>query len=567
MSTQRSTEKSGIFPILAVIGVVGLALAAAQPASGAVLTDVIKNRAGTLTYNVPGCGAGHTDNGNGTCTATLTATEQDGTHCLNESVADGCGTMGTGDFRAGRECDAQNDRPDHWQYYLAFDTSSIPDAATITAATLSLDHTWIDTTYTPARNFIARYFAWKPMVLDMGRHTHANANSDLGVSNAITPTPLNTITQNARKDYPLLNIGNINKTGGTEFQFDSTGPNESGACTDSWAAVRFSAVSNQRLIVTYSGSTLSTAPRDFQQFTNVAVGTCPSTTNCWTKPSGATVVIMEVIGGGGGGGGGHDSAGSGGAGGGGGGALAWGIYNAADLPATLAVTVGASGTAATAPPGGGGDGGVGGPSQVTGSGFTLSAYGGGGGHGASLAGAHGGGGGGGTASPGATSTSGNTGGNGGNPTIQDSTPGNSLGGRGGLGGGGDGSNAEYGGGGGGSGGANDAAGSKGGSSLFAAGGGGGGGGSAAVNGGAGGAWGSYTAGSGVAGGTSGIGTAGTPRNYGAGGGGGGGYGNAANSNGGAGGAPGGGGGGGGSHATAPGTGGAGGRGEVRIWSW
>jgi hypothetical protein len=73
---------------------------------------------------------------------------------------------------------------------------------------------------------------------------------------------------------------------------------------------------------------------DFQRFT--ANGT-------WTRPAGATIVMIEVIGAGGGGGASVSGVGSG-SGGGGGGAFARGIYNAADVPSSLTVTVGAGGT-------------------------------------------------------------------------------------------------------------------------------------------------------------------------------------------------------------------------------
>ena len=267
----------------------------------------------------------------------------------------------------------------------------------------------------------------------------------------------------------------------------------------------------------------------------------------WTKPSGRTIVMIEIIGGGGGGGGGNGNAG----GAGGGGALVGGIYNADDLPATLKISVGAAGSRGAAST----DGTAGGNTYVNSTtNFNLTAYGGGGG-----ATAKGGGGGGGTGGPGADG-SGTTGGNGGNPVIQGATQGNSLGGGGGKGGNGVsnnagwGSNAEYGGGGGGAGNGGAIGLSKGGSSIYGAGGGSGG-----DAGGTAGRWGSYDNGGGAAPAVDGI-----SRNYGAGDGGGGG--GVASIPGGNGGSPGGGGGGGASDSSG-GAGGAGGRGEVRIWSW
>jgi hypothetical protein len=203
--------------------------------------------------------------------------------------------------------------------------------------------------------------------------------------------------------------------------------------------------------------------------------------------------------------------------------------------------------------------------------FNLTAYGGGGGAGGVDSTEGAGGGGGGTGSSGSVG-SGNTGGNGGNPTIQGSAQGNSTGGRGGRGGNSgtssDGGNAEYGGGGGGGSGADR--GRDGGSSIFGAGGGGAGkdhGGGGGTQGGGGGAWGSYTPGGGGSFNT-GDGNA-TSRSYGAGDGGGAGANCVTNPchQAGFGGNPGGGGGGGGASANTGGAGGDGGRGEVRIWSW
>jgi len=280
----------------------------------------------------------------------------------------------------------------------------------------------------------------------------------------------------------------------------------------------------------------------------------------WVKPSWVTTVYIEVIGGGGGGGGGVAT---GSASGGGGGAMARGVYDANALPATLTVAVGATGAKGYSDFGGTlSDGTAGGTSSVTGSGFTLSAYGGGGGSRGTNGEYRGGGGGGGTATAGGTVSESVTGGNGGDPDIQGSTQGDSLGGRGGKGGtGSNGYSAEFGGGGGGIGGAtNSKQATKGGASIYGAGGGGGGLGNPGSNNEAG-FWSSYTPGEGILG-ASGDGIS---RSYGCGDGGSGA--NASSAHGRDGGAPGGGGGGGSYHSSEGGNGGVGARGEVRIFSW
>ena len=104
--------------------------------------------------------------------------------------------------------------------------------------------------------------------------------------------------------------------------------------------------------VTPAGLAAALPPADFQRFT--ANGT-------WTKPTGAKLVIMELIGGGGGGGDGGQNSGGGG---GGGGAYIRGIYDAVSMPSSLTISVGA---------GGAGDGGS---SSAIGGDFTLSVQGG-----------------------------------------------------------------------------------------------------------------------------------------------------------------------------------------------
>lgn len=316
------------------------------------------------------------------------------------------------------------------------------------------------------------------------------------------------------------------------------------------------------------GSSASTAST--QTFT--ASGT-------WTKPS-CNVVEVVVIGGGGGGGGGFGAAAgnvrTGGTGG-GGGAYHREIYQAADLPATVAVTIGAGGSAGSGgASGGGGNGGTGGTSSF---GAYLSAFGGGGGAaGVSGSLSYCGGAGGGTGSAGALGSAANV--MGGGPTTNNTLPG--------IGGGGAsngspanaGQPAESGGGGGGSARPSTSTGSTGGTSINGGAGGGGGGslwsdnttvGQAGAGGGvnqwslAGGGGGA--AATGIAGAAGSPGAAGTSVAAGQGGGGGACNSAGAGGVGGAGGACGGGGGGGGGGTSTGGAGGAGGRGEVRIYCY
>lgn len=88
----------------------------------------------------------------------------------------------------------------------------------------------------------------------------------------------------------------------------------------------------------------------------------------WTKPAGAKVIFGIMVGGGGGGGSGRRGAAStarGGGGGGGGGAVTETTWNAADLPATVSVTIGAGGTSGAARTANNTDGVAGGNGGVT----------------------------------------------------------------------------------------------------------------------------------------------------------------------------------------------------------
>ncbi|HMS23386.1 MAG TPA: hypothetical protein PKB09_01085 [Candidatus Saccharibacteria bacterium] len=328
------------------------------------------------------------------------------------------------------------------------------------------------------------------------------------------------------------------------------------------------------------------AVNKYETFTN---------TGTYTKPSDASLVIVEAWGGGGGGGGASGgtlaAVRSGGAGG-GGGAFVTGSFLASNIGSTVPVTIGTGGTAGGAGANNTGtDGGAGNPScfsTTTSCAGTihLRAYGGGGGNGNGTAGS-GGGGGGGSHSGWAINGTAGTGGTGGGPLGAAAGAVNS--GSGGGGGataaatGAAGGAAQFGGAGGGSSSSTGAGNSGNGGTSVRGGAGGGAGGTCAIttctsrNGGAGGKNLSGVSGGGGALGTGGAtGTAGGAGSdgisYGGDGGGGGGTSNTTSpgGNGGAGGAQGGGGGGGGALAIAAGgtggAGGVGGRGEVRVWT-
>jgi len=275
----------------------------------------------------------------------------------------------------------------------------------------------------------------------------------------------------------------------------------------------------------------------------------------WTKPTGAKSIKVDCIGAGGGGAGPNGGIHNAGASGGGGGSHTISFFDASNLAATVAITVGTGGTGGT-----NGNGSAGGSSSF---GSHVTAYGGGGGFNPNSG----------------ASTSGGGGGGGGSVGRLGVQAGDASGGTGISTAGGDGINgaagspAEFGGGAGGGGNGGNSNGFDAGDSLYGAGGGGGSGGKNIGNtaGGAGGGVNSFSSGNGGAGGASGTnngtaGTAGNSTKCGTGGGAGGTNQAGTGGNGGDGGALGGGGGAGGAGATG-GTGGAGGRGEVRVTTY
>lgn len=135
-----------------------------------------------------------------------------------------------------------------------------------------------------------------------------------------------------------------------------------------------------------------------------------SASGTWTKPVGATVVLVECWGAGGGGGSGARAVGSSGGGGGGGGGYNYKLFDAADLSATVTVTIGAGGAGGAAITTDNTNGATGSAGGISTFGSLLTGYAGGGGGAGSGSNNAGGGGGGATGS--ATTSSGGSG-----PTV------------------------------------------------------------------------------------------------------------------------------------------------------
>ena len=163
------------------------------------------------------------------------------------------------------------------------------------------------------------------------------------------------------------------------------------------ASLSFNTNNTQRFIITSAGALGIGATPSYgtsgQVLTSGGSGAAPTwatagggstldtftATGTWTKPSGAKMVMVEMLGAGGGGGKGSYGQSTGGKGG-GGGVYVVAYYPAADLPSTMTVTIGAGGTGATTDNSAGA---AGGSTTWSGTGITtLTAFGGSGGGGA-----------------------------------------------------------------------------------------------------------------------------------------------------------------------------------------
>jgi hypothetical protein len=124
--------------------------------------------------------------------------------------------------------------------FVKFDTSSVPDTATVIGTILNMH---VGTIYNiDSRNLILEYYMYTNMGDAQWLATTGN-NANAGI-------PLSSILSNAWNQYTLINLSNINKTGETGFRFGISGGQPTG---DNYIAHHtFESATKPYLSVTYS---------------------------------------------------------------------------------------------------------------------------------------------------------------------------------------------------------------------------------------------------------------------------------------------------------------------------
>lgn len=132
---------------------------------------------------------------------------------------------------------------------LLWDTSSLPDDATVTAATLRLKFSWVANP--DSRSFTADWFAWGASAA-ADYSLNGDAAGFAAGTTAHSGTSLGSITVNADNDFALTNLSNISKTGNTYLRLHVSGGQPAGANQLTFYAQEHTTEPAARLIVDYT---------------------------------------------------------------------------------------------------------------------------------------------------------------------------------------------------------------------------------------------------------------------------------------------------------------------------
>jgi glucose/arabinose dehydrogenase len=127
---------------------------------------------------------------------------------------------------------------------LRFDSSAIPDGATITSATLRLHVT--SATTADARRLVAEWYNPALWPIDAGDYTATAA------STAHQGTPIGSLTPGAQNDLPLQNLAQISTTGLTALRLHIDGGQPTGENGVSFTAFEHATLPQAQLIVSYT---------------------------------------------------------------------------------------------------------------------------------------------------------------------------------------------------------------------------------------------------------------------------------------------------------------------------
>jgi hypothetical protein len=127
---------------------------------------------------------------------------------------------------------------------LRFDTSALPDGATVTGATLRLYVT--GRTSANARSLVGEWFSAANWPIDAGDYSLNAASS------AYAGSPINSLALNAQNDLALRNLASISTTGSTGIRLHVDGGAPSGENNVFFASFENTSLAKPQLVVTYT---------------------------------------------------------------------------------------------------------------------------------------------------------------------------------------------------------------------------------------------------------------------------------------------------------------------------